>query len=195
MAVNYLVMDSGLNSDRETNSKYLKVVNQEVCDADYMANIISDQCSVTGSDIEAVLTAFQSNLKVLFGRGSSVRLSSIGLLKPKFKAEFDNNGNLIKGSERLSKIELIMDKDLRRASRYYSFVNKGEVKIRANGFVRRSGNAIEYLKAGNDEIDSSAYMLMNNCSRTLANQDFNRMMSDGLLRRRRIGKTMVYSLK
>ena len=84
---------------------------------------------------------------------------------------------------------------MRRASRYYSFVNKGEVKIRANGFVRRRGNAIEYLKAGNDEIDSSAYMLMNNCSRTLANQDFNRMMSDGLLRRRRIGKTMVYSLK
>ena len=125
MAVNYLVMDSGLNSDRETNSKYLKVVNQEVCDADYMANIISDQCSVTGSDIEAVLTAFQSNLKVLFGRGSSVRLSSIGLLKPKFKAEFDNNGNLIKGRERLSKIELIMDKDLRRARRYYSLVNQG----------------------------------------------------------------------
>ena len=72
MAVNYVTVKTSFKKRDNTDSKFVKVINNDCIDKHKMARTISDQCSLTEADVVAVLQAYESNLKLAFADRKSV---------------------------------------------------------------------------------------------------------------------------
>ena len=194
MEVKYVVLNSSFKEGSAAGSKFIRVVRNETVTNETMARIISDQCSVTEADILAVLQAYETNLKLQFSIGNSVQMFNLGTLKPCFKAKFDMNGNVVKNSVRMSKIQLIANSSFLEQSKSYRFKNMGEIKELGGTFEKRVEGLLRYFEKGNTDITSSCYSDINDCSRITANRDLKLLYDNEILSRKYFAQVPVYNL-
>ena len=190
MSVNYVAVKSPLKT--EETSKFIKVIKANCIDKYALAARISDQCSLTESDVVAVLQAYETNLKIEFSKGNNVEIFNLGTLKPCFKADFDNNGNVIKSSIRLSKLRLITKKKFINEAKGYQYKYCGEIDYNKNEIGDRAETLIKYLKEVKPYITCSEYALLNNCTTTTANRDLHLFKDSGLIYADKIGQTYIF---
>ena len=164
-----------------SDSKYIKVINSTLIDKYKIAQTISDQCSITVSDVVAVMQAYETNLMMQFANGNSVEIFNLGTLKPCFKAEYDASGNVIKKSLRLSKVSLITSDKFVQNAKGYGYKFCGDVDYNQTTFEQRIDNCISYLKDQNTTITSHKYAIINQCSESTAKRDFSILAEQNLL--------------
>ena len=194
MAVNYVIKTNRFKTGAGVGAKYIKCVSNYIVDTKDMARRISSQCTLTEADIQAVLQAYETNLKMMFAQGNSVRIFNLGTLKPCFKADFDSKGNVVKDSVRLSKVQLITNHTFLNDAKGYEYRCHGEADDYCPDYEGRVQNMMEYFNRGFDEITAREYVYINDCSKTQACDDLRLLYQEGVLSRRSYGNTMVYRL-
>ena len=194
MAVNYVIKTNRFKTGAGAGAKYIKCVSNYIVDTKDMARRISSQCTLTEADIQAVLQAYETNLKMMFAQGNSVRIFNLGTLKPCFKADFDSKGNVVKDSVRLSKVQLITNHTFLNDAKGYEYRCHGEADDYCPDYEGRVQNMMEYFNRGFDEITAREYVYINDCSKTQACDDLRQLYKEGVLKRRSYGNTMVYRL-
>ena len=194
MAVNYVIKTNRFKTGAGVGAKYIKCVSNYIVDTKDMARRISSQCTLTEADIQAVLQAYETNLKMMFAQGNSVRIFNLGTLKPCFKADFDSKGNVVKDSVRLSKVQLITNHTFLNDAKGYEYRCHGEADDYCPDYEGRVQNMMEYFERGFDEITAREYVYINDCSKTQACDDLHQLYKEEVLSRRSYGNTMVYRL-
>ena len=194
MAVEYVVVKNRFQKGTGVGGKYIKGVANYIVDDTEIARRISSQCSVTEADVRAVLQAYETNLKMMFSHGNSVRIFNLGTLKPCFKADFDKNGKVIKESLRMSKVQLIANRSFLNDAKGYEYRNRGETEDYCPDFEGRVKNMIDYFESGFEEITVRDYIYINDCSKSQACEDLNLLYGQEMLSRRSYGNTRVYWL-
>ena len=194
MAVNYVILKNRFKKGTGVGAKYIKCISNYIVDTKDMARRISSQCTVTEADIQAVLQAYETNLKMMFAQGNSVRIFNLGTLKPCFKADFDKNGDVVKNSVRLSKVQLITNHTFLNDAKGYEYHCHGEAEDYCPDYEGRVKNMMDYFEQGFDEITAREYVYINDCSKTQACDDLRQLYEEGMLTRRCYGNMKVYRL-
>ena len=194
MAVNYVILKNRFKKGTGVGAKYIKCVSNYIVDTTDMARRISGQCTVTEADIQAVLQAYETNLKMMFAQGNSVRIFNLGTLKPCFKADFDSEGNVVKDSLRLSKVQLITNHSFMNDAKGYEYRCHGEQDDYCPDYDGRVKNMMDYFSQGFEEITAREYVYINDCSKTQACDDLRQLYAEEILIRKSYGNTMVYRL-
>ena len=194
MAVDYIIINNRFRKGTGVGGRSVKTTANYIVDNAQMARRISTQCSVTEADIVAVLQAYETNLKMAFAEGNSVRMFNLGTLKPCFKAEFDNKGNIVKDSLRMSKVQLITAHTFINEAKGYEYRYHGEQEDYCPDFSGRVNNMLDYFAQGFTEITAREYVYINDCSKTQACDDLRMLFEEGVLSRRSYGNCKVYML-
>ena len=179
------------SGNSQKDYKFVKIVKAETVDKYDIAERISNQCSVTVSDVVAVLQAYETNIMMSFAKGSSVEMFNLGTLKPSFKGDFDKNGKIIKTSLRLSKIRLITKHSFIDEAKGYTYKYCGEVDYNSIDFDQRVDNMISYLEQTKSYITAKEYSVQNKCTVMTANNDLKALSKEGFLISEKIGPAVI----
>lgn len=100
-------MRTKLKQEYVKNSSFLMVMPQAVIDQDMTNRDVTDRCSLTDSDMEAAVAAIKTQMKFAFRMGNNLKLGDIGTFKLRIRADYDDDKNVIRGSERVYSIGFI----------------------------------------------------------------------------------------
>ena len=182
---------TSLNSETGTELRYLSVVPQSVVETEESNRNISDSSSLTDSDMEAALAALKTQMLMGFRYGNNFRLGDIGTFRLKIKADFDENGDVIRGSEKVNGIRFIASGTMLRAMSGY--------KLRCVGYDNRDANTYEARRAkfldgypAYEFITRYEYMTEMDVAKRTAVRDIMMLVKEGLLTRLKNGSVYVY---
>lgn len=161
---------------------------KDICD------VVSDSCSITSSDIKAVLEAFTLYIGRELSEGYSVELEGLGHFSPSLKSEQKVNE---KGKKIYSaKVNSVK---FRCSLRLKKMVQEGELeKIKRTNIPKenkegRMNKMVEHLKV-RKSINVSTYARLNECSKYVAKNDLKDFVEDNILQTSGKSTHQVYVL-
>lgn len=149
---------------------------EEIC------HLLSDSCSITSSDIKAVLEALGQYIGRELANGYSVELEGLGHFSPSLRC---TQGKDDKGKERCT--IRVHGVNFRCANSLKERVKQNQlqaIKRRNLPNTDRDGRKkkmLEYLQ-NHPSINVSAYALLNSCTYYASQNDIRQFLADGIIR-------------
>lgn len=148
MAIEFKVYTSVNRDFDEKPIRHARIISKSLLSQDKSNVYISDRSSLTDSDMEAALKAIRTQMRLSFKAGNSIKFGDMGTLKPRIKVSFDKNGKIIKGSERVFKVDFIPAASLIRDFADFEFKCIGYVDISDTSFETRLAKYLSLFKDG-----------------------------------------------
>ena len=176
MPINYKIFKANLKVKEACY--YPVLIPYTKISQDNLNKYISDRCTLTDSDIEAVIAAIKTQTALTFASGNSICFGDMGTFKPRIKMEFNSKGKAVKGTEKVFKVDFIPSASLLREFAAFKFKCIGFYDYTNFDFEKRLDMFLETFETG-EYFNACTYASRLNVSKTTAYLEIKKLIAKG----------------